>query len=220
MKKITLKTVLTGVALLGVISLNAQERKTLLKESKGLNNFAYPNTETVVSPSGEVKCATTEYNQMLKNKVSSRMTPDQYDQWIAPKIAEIKARRLAAKASGIMPPPYVIPVVVHVIHNGDALGTGENITDAQVQSQIQVFNEDFGKLAGTPGDGAGVDTGISFCFAQVDPDGNPTNGITHDNLGQATWDSMADIDANLKPATIWDPTKYLNLWTCRFGGGR
>jgi hypothetical protein len=219
MKKITLKTILTSVALLGVISLNAQERKTLLKESKGLNNFVYPNTETVVSPSGEVKCATTEYSQMLKNKVSSRMTPDQYDQWIAPKIAEIKARRLAAKASGIMPPPYVIPVVVHVIHNGDALGVGENITDAQVQSQIQVFNEDFGKLTGTPGDGAGVDTGISFCFAQVDPDGNPTNGITHDNLGQATWDSMADIDANLKPATIWDPTKYLNLWTCRFGGG-
>lgn len=208
-----------GVALLGVSTLNAQERKTQLTDSKVLSEVSYPKAETLIAPSGEIKCATVEYNNMLRAKSSSRMSTEQYEQWIAPKIAEIKARRLAAKASGLMPPPYVIPVVVHVVHNGDALGTGENITDAQVQSQIQVFNEDFGKLAGTPGDGAGVDTGISFCFAQVDPDGNPTNGITHDNLGQASWDSMADIDANLKPATIWDPTKYLNLWTCRFGGG-
>jgi hypothetical protein len=217
MKKITLKGCLLALAVVGFMNAQGQQKTLKLKQVE--KDLVYPNTETVVSPSGVVKCATTEYNHILKNKLSSRMTTEQYEQWIAPRVAEIKAARLAAKSSGLMPPPYVIPVVVHVVHNGDALGTGENITDAQVQSQIQVFNEDFGKLAGTPGDGAGVDTGISFCFAQVDPDGNPTNGITHDDLGQASWDSMADIDANLKPATIWDPTKYLNLWTCRFGGG-
>src|SRR5688572_14225741 len=37
----------------------------------------------------------------------------------------------------------IIPVVVHVLHNGEAVGAGNNISDAQVQSQIAVLNEDF-----------------------------------------------------------------------------
>ncbi|MFM5955924.1 MAG: hypothetical protein ACKOQ2_01950, partial [Dolichospermum sp.] len=36
-----------------------------------------------------------------------------------------------------------IPVVFHIVHDGDAVGVGENISDAQVLSQIDVFNEDF-----------------------------------------------------------------------------
>ena len=42
-----------------------------------------------------------------------------------------------------------IPVVVHVIHNGTAIGTGANISDAQVMSQIQVLNEDYRRIVGT-----------------------------------------------------------------------
>ena len=220
MKKITLKPVLTGIALIASFALFSQNQKVMTLQERSLNNidaqkalFVYPNSDTERSPSGVIKCATVEYGQYLESQNSSRMSSEQYEEWIAPKIAEIKAARLAGKK----PAPYVIPVVVHVIHNGDAVGSGENITNAQVISQIDVFNDDFGKM--NLGNGAGVDTGISFCFAQVDPDGNVTNGITRTNLGQVSWDSMADIDDNLKPATIWDPTKYLNLWTCRFGGG-
>jgi len=215
MKKITFKGVFSIMLIGACFSGYAQQKKIQIQKNENFEEFTYPNSSTLRAPSGEIRCATVEYNKELSRRNPSRMTKDQFERWIAPKVAQIKADRLAGK----MPAVYTIPVVVHVVHNGDALGTGENITDAQVQSQIQVFNEDFGKLTGTPGDGSGVDTDIRFCFAQVDPNGNPTNGITHDNLGQATWDSMADIDANLKPATIWDPTKYLNLWTCRFGGG-
>ena len=46
-------------------------------------------------------------------------------------------------------PVKIIPVVVHVIHDG---GTN-NISDAQIQSQIDVLNEDFRKITGTNGDG-------------------------------------------------------------------
>jgi len=213
MKKTTLKVALAIFALAGIFSVNAQQKILTVKNQK---KNVYPNSETLISPSGEIKCATVEYNEILDSKIKSRLTKEQFEQWVAPKVAQIKADRL----SGKMPAVYTIPVVVHVVHNGDALGSNENIDDLQVQSQIQVFNEDFGNLTGTPGDGGeGVDTDIRFCFAQVDPNGNVTNGITHDNLGQASWDSMGDIDANLKPATIWDPTKYLNLWTCNFGGG-
>ena len=39
-----------------------------------------------------------------------------------------------------------IPVVVHVLHRGEPVGTGRNISDAQIQSQIDVLNEDFRRL--------------------------------------------------------------------------
>ena len=49
---------------------------------------------------------------------------------------------------------YQIPVVVHVIHNGG----NENISDAQIQSQIDVLNEDYRKATGTNGFCNAVDT--------------------------------------------------------------
>lgn len=36
-----------------------------------------------------------------------------------------------------------IPVVVHVLHNGEAVNAGTNISLAKIQSQIDVLNEDF-----------------------------------------------------------------------------
>ena len=56
-----------------------------------------------------------------------------------------------------------IPVVVHVIHNG---GT-ENISQAQIERQIQILNEDWGRLPGSPGEGAGIDTGSGFVWRKL-----------------------------------------------------
>ena len=36
-----------------------------------------------------------------------------------------------------------IPVIVHVVHNGQAVGSGPNISRAKVQSQIDALNEDY-----------------------------------------------------------------------------
>ena len=41
---------------------------------------------------------------------------------------------------------FEIPVVVHVIHNGEAIGSGTNISDAQILSQISVLNEDYRRM--------------------------------------------------------------------------
>ena len=168
-------------------------------------------TARTFAPNGIVRCATTEYT---KSKQARGIVPadDIFEAWLAPKIEEIKRKR----REGRLPPVIRIPVVVHVVHNGDAVGSGENIADGQVLSQITVFNQDFRKLAGTPGDGAGVDTTIEFCMAQVDPNGNPTNGINRVQRTTANYNGAA-VEA-LKAQTIWDPTKYLNMWTFRFGG--
>src|SRR5262245_32930854 len=61
-----------------------------------------------------------------------------------------------------------IPVVVHVIQNTAGVG---NLSDALVQSQITVLNEDFRAIAGTAGAG-GVDVKFEFFLATTDPSGN------------------------------------------------
>jgi len=166
------------------------------------------------SPNGIVRCTSVEHNHDLQQKGLAPSDTD-FESWLAPKIEEFKSRRLAnpnARAGVIS-----IPVVVHIVHNGDAYGTGENIRDEQVLSQIQVMNEDFRRMSGTPGFGPGVDVEIEFCLAQTDPSGNFTTGINRVNLNVASFD-RAGVEGNLKPNTIWDPTQYLNMWTCRFSG--
>jgi len=76
-----------------------------------------------------------------------------------------------------------IPVVVHILHTGQQIGTGLNINMAQIQSQIDVLNEDFRRLnanaSNTPTtiQGVAADPEIEFVLACVDPFGNPTSGV-------------------------------------------
>jgi hypothetical protein len=144
------------------------------------------------------------------------MTNDQFEAWLAPLVKKQTASRTNSKtaASSII----TIPVVVHVIHSGQAIGTAPNITDAQVQSQITVLNQDFRRMLGTPGYNTnlvGADIQIEFVLAKVDPNGNPTNGIDRVNMCKASW-SETDINETVKPSTIWDPTQYMNMWSLKF----
>lgn len=100
----------------------------------------------------------------------------------------------------------IIPVVVHVIHNGGA----ENISDAQIISQINVLNEDFRKISGTNGDGNGVDTEIEFCLAKISPDGHCTNGIVR--IQSTLTNHLTYQRAQLKQLSYWDNTRYLNMY--------
>lgn len=115
---------------------------------------------------------------------------------------------------------YYIPVVVHVLHNGEAEGTGRNLSLARIQSQITILNQDYGKLAGSPGfntNPVGTDTRIRFCLATRDPNGNPTNGIVRVNTGVDAFDLFTQ-NAQLKAYSIWNPEKYLNIWVCKLQG--
>ena len=116
----------------------------------------------------------------------------------------------------------IIPVVVHVVYNTAA----ENISDAQVQSQIDVLNLDFRKLNTdanqTPALYAGLaaDANVQFVLAKRDPSGLPTTGIVHKSTRTASW-STNDAVKNSKRGgdNPWDATKYLNLWACNLGQG-
>ena len=78
---------------------------------------------------------------------------------------------------------YVIPVVVHVIGAGSEAGSGENISDQQIQEALAYTNQLF-KGAQTEGF-TGPDIGIELRLAKRTPDCLPTTGIVR-------WDFTAD----------------------------
>jgi hypothetical protein len=115
-----------------------------------------------------------------------------------------------------------IPVVVHVVYNNAT----QNISDAQIQSQINILNQDF-RNTNTDNvptavqnafGGLRSDTQIEFCFAQRDPNGNPTNGITRTSTTHAAFYLENDVKfTSTGGRDAWDATKYLNLWVCDLG---
>ncbi|NNL92387.1 MAG: T9SS type A sorting domain-containing protein [Saprospiraceae bacterium] len=111
-----------------------------------------------------------------------------------------------------------IPVVVHVVYNTAA----QNISTAQINSQITILNEDFRRL-NSDANGTwpqAADSEIEFCLATVDPNGNTTSGITrtstsvtaHGTNDSVKFTSSGGIDA-------WPTSDYLNIWVCNIGGG-
>ena len=168
-----------------------------------------------ISPEGYIKCITDEYEEYLQKNDPKRKSNAEFEAWIEGKMIEYQNLQAVSSESGGI---IYIPVVVHVIHNGDAYGTNENITDEQVASQITVMNQDFRRMLGTPGyntSPVGADIQIEFVLAKVDPNGNPTNGINRVNLCQASWETN-QINSIVKPATSWNPDDYMNMWSVNF----
>ena len=116
-----------------------------------------------------------------------------------------------------------IPVVVHVVYNTAA----QNITDAQINSEIDVLNHDY---RNTNADGSSTpsvfqslraDCEVEFCLATVDPSGGTTTGITRT---QTSSTSFSNTDNYVKYTAhggidAWNRDKYLNIWVCNLGGG-
>lgn len=176
------------------------------------------------------RCGTEAYELELQKKYPNRLKKQEFETWLASEIEKQKTERIRNNRS--ISAVYNIPVVIHIIHDGDCVGTGENITDSQAISQITVMNNDFRRLASTPGGanstGVAVDTEINFVLAKRDPSGQPTTGVIRheiapysndvaDGSGGPDWETRTDVES-MKTVTQWDPTKYLNMWIIRPGG--
>jgi len=207
MKKSTVSKVILMLSIIFAATFNAQR----LQGDKLVFGKAYTKDE-LKDENGIMRCASTGYEKYLQATDPKRMTDAQFESWIKPLIEKTKSNK--SQNGGIV----TIPVVVHVIHSGQAYGVGSNITDEQVQSQITVMNNDYRKAFGTPGyntNAVGADIMIQFALAKVDPNGNPTNGINRVNLCQTSW-STDEINGTVKPQTIWNPTQYMNMWSVNF----
>jgi hypothetical protein len=111
---------------------------------------------------------------------------------------------------------YTIPVVVHVIHNGEAIGSGTNISNNQILSQINAMNKDFQRLnvdaANTPAEFLSVagSFDLEFVLAKQDPFGAPTNGINRVQGTKTVW--TINDNATFKALSYWPAEDYLNIW--------
>lgn len=113
---------------------------------------------------------------------------------------------------------YRIPVVVHVLHLGEAYGEGSHFSKQQVERQISILNEDFRRRPGTRGFNThpeGGDAQIEFVLARVAPDGSPTEGIITKDISDLPLPPPAAGNIVMYGAhySYWDPEKYLNIWS-------
>ena len=123
------------------------------------------------------------------------------------------------KGQGII----TIPVVVHVVWNTNQ----ENISDTQIESQIEILNADFRRTnidkINTPSVWGSIaaDCEIAFCLAQTDPNGNITTGITRTQTNETSFSMNNDPVKHTSSGGInaWPNNDYLNIWVCDLSGG-
>jgi len=131
---------------------------------------------------------------------------DKQDPYVQQTENEIKMFLSSGAGKKMQATVKIIPVVVHVIHNNGA----ENISDAQIQSQIVVLNEDYRKKFSTNGFGNGVDTEVEFRLARITPDGQCTNGIVRVQSALTVHKSYQR--SMLSDLSYWDSKRYLNIY--------
>jgi hypothetical protein len=114
-----------------------------------------------------------------------------------------------------------IPVIFHVIYNS----TEQNISDAQIQSQIDVLNEDFNAMnsdmSNVPSCFSAYvgNSQIQFTLAKQDPEGNVTNGITRTYTTVSSFSSDGQICYSINGGhDAWPTDQYLNIWVCNKSG--
>jgi hypothetical protein len=116
---------------------------------------------------------------------------------------------------GSAPPQYTIPIVVHIIHLGEAVGTGSNISDDQVYAAIDGLNDRYSNAIGM-----GLDIEIEFCLATRAPDGCATTGILRvDGSGVTNYaaegieyDNCGADEQEIKDLSRWPTLDYYNVW--------
>lgn len=133
---------------------------------------------------------------------------------------QIEAHTLAIETSGERNVNGVItiPVVVHVLYNNST----ENISDAQILSQIQVLNDDFRRFNADADDtwSQAADSEIEFCMATSDPNGNPTDGILRVPTSVSAFGTNDEMKFTSSGGSdAWPASDYLNMWVCDISGG-
>ncbi|MCW3084445.1 MAG: hypothetical protein JWP12_1811 [Bacteroidetes bacterium] len=157
--------------------------------------------------SAQLNCGSTEATQKLyQEHPELRAAQDNYNTMITNAVAAKRANR-----STTADPVYIIPIVFHIIHQNGI----ENISDAQVMDEVAILNRDYRKL--NPDTSAiyasfapiASDCSIEFRLAQIDPNGNCTNGI--DRIYSHKTNNADDMSK----LNGWPRDKYLNVWVVK-----
>lgn len=174
--------------------------------------------QSPISPTGIIRCETVEADAESRAQFPERGSLEAMENWMQRKLVEYRRNPPAVRSV------LTIPVIVHVIHDGESIGSGINISQAQINSQIDVLNEDFRRLnadtVNTPTifKPVAADAEIEFCLAVLDTNGNfmtepGINRINRNSMGLSGPPyTRGYIDSNILAPTQWDPEKYMNIW--------
>ena len=160
--------------------------------------------------------AMAAHQRLLELDPNFRMRQAQLENATAMRMS-LGARALRAAAA-----PITIPVVVHVVYKTPA----ENISAAQIKSQIKVLNQDYraknADKSKVPAAWKGLvsDVGTQFALATKDPKGKPTTGITRTKTTRTSFDTDDSVKFSATGGVnAWPTDKYLNIWVCTLANG-
>ncbi len=152
---------------------------------------------------------------MLEDQPSFRVNQQRAEVFTARAVTSGEADRVARRL-------ITIPTVVHVVHSKP----NENISAAQIQSQMVALNQDFRlknpDAAAVPDAWKGLvaDPKISFQLATKDPAGTKTDGIVRIQTDRTSFGAGDDVKKASRGGSIaWPTDAYLNLWVCTLRGG-
>lgn len=184
-----------------MLSLFFSHKKLLIFLLAGVFNFHHPLV-------AQRNCGTDAYRaSLIKENPGLKEVFDNIDQKVAQYIA----------MKGSPESAITIPVVVHVVYNDSS----QNIVQEQILSQINVLNKDYGRrntdttLTPAAFRSLATNTGIQFCLASRDPNGNWTNGVTRTftTVTQFKDDQVKFTASGGHDA--WPANDYLNIWVCK-----
>ncbi|MFL5786773.1 MAG: zinc-dependent metalloprotease [Flavisolibacter sp.] len=177
-----------------------------------------PNLKTTIAPSprGKIqRCYTVEYYNRLFSEIPGFKTKFEANQKRISPLQQLNVLKTAGVAD-------TLTIAVHIVGNATIQS---EVTDAAIQSQIDVLNKDYNA---NNADSARIPAsfkplfgkmGTVFMLAQTDPNGFPTTGIDrrsnnitfdHTNFDDAKSYAKGGLDA-------WDPGQYINIWVIDFG---
>ncbi len=152
----------------------------------------------------ERTCGSMDYLawQMSQNpKLESRI--EAIETFTQARVAEME-RHGSMRVSGTI----TIPVNVIVVYKT----TQQNISDAQIQSQIDVLNLDYSK---TNSDWSNTPSEFISLVSDVDIQFNLINTERHQD-NTTSWGTNDAVKSAYPPS---NPTTTLNMWICNIGGG-
>lgn len=177
------------------------------------NSSSYKSAQNLPEITAE-KCGQTILESQLETALGFFGSKPFFEGWVDQKLEE--GRNQPQILSTYNQERRFIPVVVHVIHSGQAIGTGGNIPFSQIEAQINILNEDFRRqnsdasLTLAEFQAVAADSNIEFVLAKQDPQGLPTDGVVRIKGSKSSY-SPSDAEL-IGQISQWNPEEYLNIW--------
>ncbi|MFV1884672.1 MAG: M43 family zinc metalloprotease [Balneola sp.] len=108
-----------------------------------------------------------------------------------------------------------LPIAVHVIHFGEVIGEGTNLSEKRIHRQIEILNEDFRRIKNTRGHNNhpnGADTKIQFALAKQNLKGELSNGINRIFQNSDSVENLGYNQNHFAQYVYWNPEEVINIW--------